>query len=45
MKAVMRCGGQGTRLRPYTMVLPMPLVPVQSQPVLELLPSGSNLAG
>ncbi|CAN7631550.1 sugar phosphate nucleotidyltransferase [Pararhizobium sp. LjRoot235] len=37
MKAVIQCGGQGTRLRPYTMVLPKPLMPVRSQPVLELL--------
>lgn len=37
MKAVIQCGGQGTRLRPYTTVLPKPLMPVQSQPVLELL--------
>lgn len=37
MKAVIQCGGQGTRLRPYTTVLPKPLMPVQAQPVLELL--------
>ena len=37
MKAVIQCGGQGTRLRPYTMVLPKPLMPVKSKPVLELL--------
>lgn len=37
MKAVIQCGGQGTRLRPYTMVLPKPLMPVRSQPVLDLL--------
>ena len=37
MKAVIQCGGQGTRLRPYTMVLPKPLMPVRSKPVLELL--------
>jgi NDP-mannose synthase len=37
MKAVIQAGGQGTRLRPYTMVLPKPLMPVGSQPVLELL--------
>lgn len=37
MKAVVQCGGQGTRLRPYTMVLPKPLMPVKSKPVLELL--------
>ena len=37
MKAVIQCGGKGTRLRPYTMVLPKPLMPVRSEPVLELL--------
>ena len=37
MKAVIQCGGQGSRLRPYTMVLLKPLMPVGSQPVLELL--------
>lgn len=37
MKAVIQCGGKGTRLRPYTMVLPKPLMPVQSTPVLDLL--------
>lgn len=37
MKAVIQCGGKGTRLMPYTMVLPKPLMPVGSRPVLELL--------
>lgn len=37
MKAVIQCGGQGTRLRPYTMVLPKPLMPVRSEPVLQIL--------
>src|ERR1700756_2633056 len=37
MKTVILAGGRGTRLRPYTMVLPKPLVPVGNQPVLELL--------
>lgn len=37
MKVVIQCGGKGTRLRPYTMVLPKPLMPVHSKPVLELL--------
>jgi NDP-sugar pyrophosphorylase family protein len=37
MKVVVQCGGKGTRLRPYTMVLPKPLMPVNSMPVLELL--------
>ncbi len=37
MKAVIQSGGKGTRLKPYTMVLPKPLMPVGSKPVLELL--------
>ncbi|QCI68402.1 nucleotidyltransferase family protein [Phreatobacter stygius] len=37
MKAVIQCGGRGTRLRPYTAVLPKPLMPIGSRPVLELL--------
>jgi len=37
MKGVIQCGGKGMRLRPYTTVLPKPLMPVGSKPVLELL--------
>lgn len=37
MKVVIQCGGKGTRLRPYTTILPKPLMPVGSKPVLELL--------
>jgi mannose-1-phosphate guanylyltransferase len=37
MKTVIQSGGKGTRLRPYTMVLPKPLMPVGTKPVLELL--------
>ncbi len=37
MKAVIQAGGKGTRLRPYTNVLPKPLMPVGPMPVLELL--------
>jgi NDP-sugar pyrophosphorylase family protein len=37
MKAVILAGGPGTRLRPYTSVLPKPLMPIGSKPVLELL--------
>jgi NDP-sugar pyrophosphorylase family protein len=37
MKVVIQSGGKGTRLRPYTMILPKPLMPVGSKPVLELL--------
>jgi len=37
MKAVIQSGGKGTRLRPYTMVLPKPLMPIGAKPALELL--------
>jgi len=37
MQAVIQAGGRGTRLRPYTTILPKPLMPVGSKPVLELL--------
>jgi len=37
MKAVIQAGGLGTRLRPYTMVLPKPLMPVSGTPVIEML--------
>jgi NDP-sugar pyrophosphorylase family protein len=35
MRAVILAGGRGTRLRPYTTVIPKPLVPVGDRPVLE----------
>lgn len=37
MKAVIQAGGQGARLRPYTLVLPKPLMPVGGMPVIEML--------
>jgi len=37
MKAVIQCGGKGMRLRPHTFILPKPLMPIGSRPVLELL--------
>lgn len=37
MKAVIQAGGRGTRLMPYTSVLPKPLMPIGARPVLELL--------
>ena len=37
MQVVIQCGGKGTRLRPYTSVLPKPLMPIGARPVLELL--------
>lgn len=35
MRTVILAGGLGTRLRPYTTILPKPLVPVGSRPILE----------
>lgn len=37
MKAVILAGGRGTRLAPYTTVLPKPLVPVGDMPILEIV--------
>ena len=37
VKAVIQAGGKGTRLKPYTTILPKPLMPVGAKRVLELL--------
>ena len=37
MRAVMLAGGKGTRLAPYTTVLPKPLLPIDEMPVAEIL--------
>lgn len=37
MKAVIQAGGKGSRLKPYTLVLPKPLMPVGNLPVIEVL--------
>ena len=37
MKAVILAGGKGTRLKPYTTILPKPLVPIGEKAVLEIL--------
>jgi NDP-mannose synthase len=37
MRAVILAGGLGTRLRPYSMVLPKALVPIGDRPILELI--------
>lgn len=36
-RAVILAGGKGTRLRPYTVVLPKPLMPVGDHPILEVI--------
>jgi NDP-sugar pyrophosphorylase family protein len=36
-RAVILAGGQGTRLRPYTTVIPKPLMPVGDRPVLDIV--------
>jgi len=37
MRAVILAGGKGTRLKPYTITLPKPLVPVADEPILEII--------
>jgi len=36
-RAVILAGGKGTRLRPYTAVLPKPLMPIGDYPILEVI--------
>lgn len=36
-RAVILAGGKGTRLKPYTISLPKPLVPLGDKPILELI--------
>jgi NDP-sugar pyrophosphorylase family protein len=37
MRAAILAGGLGTRLAPYTTVLPKPLIPIGERPILELI--------
>lgn len=37
MRAVILAGGKGSRLRPFTVTIPKPLVPVGDLPILEIL--------
>ncbi len=36
-RAIVLAGGKGTRLRPYTVVLPKPLMPIGEYPILEVI--------
>ncbi|MCA2002812.1 MAG: NTP transferase domain-containing protein, partial [Chloroflexi bacterium] len=37
MRAVILAGGRGTRLAPYTTILPKPLMPIGDMPILEIV--------
>ena len=45
MKAVVLAGGKGTRLAPYTHILPKPLLPIGDMPILEVLLKQMKRAG
>ena len=44
-RAVILAGGKGTRLMPYTVVLPKPLMPIGEYPILEIIIRQLVLAG
>jgi NDP-sugar pyrophosphorylase family protein len=37
MQAIILAGGKGTRLKPYTITIPKPLVPIGDNPILEIV--------
>ncbi len=45
MKAVVLAGGKGTRLSPYTKILPKPLLPIGDMPILEVMLKQMKRAG
>jgi len=44
-RAIVLAGGEGTRLRPYTVSLPKPLVPVGDRPIMEIVLAQLKEAG
>ncbi len=36
-RAVLLAGGEGTRLKPYTLNMPKPLVPIGDMPIIEII--------
>jgi NDP-sugar pyrophosphorylase family protein len=44
-EAVILAGGKGTRLRPYTVSIPKPLVPLGDDPIIEILVRQLELSG
>jgi NDP-mannose synthase len=45
VKAIVLAGGKGTRLAPYTKILPKPLMPIGDMPILEILLRQMKAAG
>jgi NDP-sugar pyrophosphorylase family protein len=45
MRAVILAGGKGTRLAPYTKILPKPLMPIGDMPIMEILLHQMKKAG
>lgn len=45
MRAVILAGGKGTRLQPYTMLFPKPLMPIGEMPILEIVLRQLKAAG
>ena len=44
-RAIILAGGMGTRLRPYTVVMPKPLMPIGEFPILEVIVRQLAMAG
>ncbi len=45
MKAVVLAGGKGTRLAPYTRIIPKPMMPIGDKAILEIMLHQMRRAG